>query len=673
MKKPLIAIAFVLLLFFPLVNPSAIVAMEKPSRQEIMRYEQDSTYKQRLNNPNEIGNHRVDPYLVWRLNRNLESLVLKAQGKSDAEIEKKLTINSLPTTWTGLPTTGTPKVLTMLVDFPDYPHSTSQTITDFNSKFFGSGDSSQYPYESVRNYYQRSSYNQLTITGNALGWYRAKHNRSYYSDLEDGYGQDVLIKEVLNYYNSQGHDFGQYDNNNDGTIDGIYIKWTGPDNGWEGFWWAYQWAVNDSSYTIDGKHLGKYVWSWYSSTDEGYTGPYIPRTDIHETGHLLGLPDYYDYDETVGPDGGVGGLDMMDDNWGDHNAFSKLLLNWITPTIISSGTQLKTFNPSGTSKDVAIIMPSVTGTLFGEYFITQYRKRSDGNDPSNYPIDGMLLWHVDATLNSSGTDCMYDNSYTTHKLLALEQADGLGEIEKGNGVADAGDYYISPKTFGSGTKPNSNSYSGTSTNVVVDSLTANGATMSARVGIDSSVPVTSVLLNFTELSVPAGAFETLIETVQPKNASNMTVSWESNNPDVAKISNHQLSAINPGVAIITVKTQDGQKTAQCVVTVYKAEKKEIPVNLLTWDQKKANKEKSWTVNFNGEIEPVSANSNNIYVTDENDYIFPTNISVVGRTLFISPVYKYNVSKRYYINLTSGLKSKDGIPIIKPVRMPFLVE
>jgi len=190
--------------------------------------------------------------------------------------------------------------------------------------------------------------------------------------------------------------------------------------------------------------------------------------------------------------------------------------------------------------------------------------------------------------------------------------------------------------------------------------------------IGTSVPVTSVLLNFTELSMPTGTIETLIETVQPKNASNLTVSVESNSPDVAKISNRQISALTPGTAIITIKTQDGQKTVQCVVTVYQATKKEFPLDPWTWDQKKGNKGKIWTVTFNEEVEPVSVNANNIFVTDENEYTFPTNISVEGKKLLISPVYKYNVTKEYYINLTSGLKSKNG-KSIKSLRMPFLVE
>ena len=52
-----------------------------------------------------------------------------------------------------------------------------------------------------------------------------------------------------------------------------------------------------------------------------------------------------------------------------------------------------------------------------------------GND-ADLPADGLLIWHVDARLTRSGSDFLYDNSYTAHKLLRLMEADGLEEIER---------------------------------------------------------------------------------------------------------------------------------------------------------------------------------------------------------------------------------------------------
>ncbi|MFZ1643664.1 MAG: M6 family metalloprotease domain-containing protein [Candidatus Contendobacter sp.] len=467
MKTCLNLIGFLLVIF--LCETS--FALTPPRLGEIEQYRNDGSYAERLNRAYQLGNHKTDPHLILDTQRRLYEL----QG-----IPAPDGLPAPPPAWQGgLPAFGSPKVLVILVDFPEYPHDDSQTVADVQSKMFGSGVPADAPYESLRTFYQRSSYSQLNITGTVLGWYRATHDRYYYQTLDDR-GTQALIKEAFDYYNTQGHDFSQYDSDNDGFIDAFFIKWTGPDNGWANFWWAYQGYFSDNTYSVDGKHLGKFVWSWYYNPGDT---AYRPSTDIHETGHLLGLPDYYDYDNTVGPRGGVGGLDMMDSVSGDHNSFSKFMLDWFDPTVVASGTQTKTLNPSGASGDAVLIMPNATAaTPFAEFFMAQYRKRGVGNDPNNYLTNGLVIWHVDAHLDASGTNFQYNNSFTAHKLLRLMEADGLEEIEQ-NMWANAGDFYLPPQTFGPGTTPNSNNYLGQDTQVIVDSLTIPAATLSARFAI----------------------------------------------------------------------------------------------------------------------------------------------------------------------------------------------
>ena len=126
---------------------------------------------------------------------------------------------------------------------------------------------------------------------------------------------------------------------------------------------------------------------------------------MHETGHILGLPDYYDYDGSIGPKGGLGGWDMMDYNWGDHNAFSKYLLGWIDPVVISSGTHQIILPPSGTtsSDNTVLIMPNAVPDSFGEFFLVQYREPGTGNDPLKTGLNkAVWIWHVDSTLSGGG-------------------------------------------------------------------------------------------------------------------------------------------------------------------------------------------------------------------------------------------------------------------------------
>ena len=459
--------------------------MEPPGKGELAALAAEGKLKQRIKAAHLRGNHSVHPTLVYEARRKL----LRASGLTEAEIQARLDKVLPPSRSSSLPSTGSPKVFVLLVDFADYPSTPNQSSADVADKFFGDGDSNYHPYESVRSYYQRSSYDKLDINGHVFDWYRAQHSRSYYEGLGDGPGQEALIAEVINHHDAQGHDFAQYDNDGDGKIEGFFIKWTGPDNGWANFWWAYKWGWHrNPDYRVDGKRLDNYVWSWISRV-EGLA--FQPHVDIHETGHLIGLPDYYDYDGTVGPDGALGGLDIMDSNWGDHNCFSKYLLDWLDPIVVSSGVRSVDLQPSGSSEDCVLVMPGIApGTFFAEFFMMQYRKRGEGNDPPNYPTDGMLIWHIDSRLNSSNWEFEYNNSFSSHKLIRLMEADGLEEIER-NFSVDAGDYYLAPKFLDHNTVPNSRTYAGQRTDIKASLFGPPGASMSARL---SMVPVPDVVL-----------------------------------------------------------------------------------------------------------------------------------------------------------------------------------
>ena len=80
--------------------------------------------------------------------------------------------------------------------------------------------------------------------------------------------------------------------------------------------------------------------------------------------------------------------------------------------------------------------------------------------------------------------------------------------------------------------------------------------------------VTGVTLKPTSLSLFTGDTATLTATVEPSNATNKNVTWESSNKSVATVdANGLVTAVSAGTATITVTTEDGTKTATCAVTV----------------------------------------------------------------------------------------------------------
>ncbi|MDC0584768.1 DNRLRE domain-containing protein [Bacteroidales bacterium] len=82
------------------------------------------------------------------------------------------------------------------------------------------------------------------------------------------------------------------------------------------------------------------------------------------------------------------------------------------------------------------------------------------------------------------------------------------------------------------------------------------------------IEVTGVTVSPISLSLEIGESSNLTETVSPSNATNKSVTWSSNNTSVATVnSNGLVTAQGEGNATITVKTNDGNKTATCAITV----------------------------------------------------------------------------------------------------------
>ena len=85
----------------------------------------------------------------------------------------------------------------------------------------------------------------------------------------------------------------------------------------------------------------------------------------------------------------------------------------------------------------------------------------------------------------------------------------------------------------------------------------------------ATVSVTGVKLDKTTLSLVEGASVQLTATVLPENASDKSVTWSSDNLDVATVENGKVTAVKEGTATITVTTTDGGYFATCTVTVNK--------------------------------------------------------------------------------------------------------
>ncbi len=82
-----------------------------------------------------------------------------------------------------------------------------------------------------------------------------------------------------------------------------------------------------------------------------------------------------------------------------------------------------------------------------------------------------------------------------------------------------------------------------------------------------SIEVEGISLDRTILTLQEGSSYTLTAVITPADATNKSITWTSDNENVATVSNGRVVAKSSGTATITATTSDGMHTATCKVTV----------------------------------------------------------------------------------------------------------
>lgn len=206
-------------------------------------------------------------------------------------------------------------------------------------------------------------------------------------------------------------------------------------------------CTNDSPSTSH-VNVGLFFWSQYSLCFPGYYHDQIDtHTLIHETGHILGLDDYYSHSVDDLP---MGGVDMMDHKVGDHNAFSKMLLGWVSPKVVDDtlsdfSISLSSFTKTGDCLIVRDTKLDVwNGMPYDEYLLLQYYTPTGLNEKDSagygewsgenyghggtYAKAGLEVYHVDARLisdfktESGRPNFAYNDNLTKYSYIAASNS-----------------------------------------------------------------------------------------------------------------------------------------------------------------------------------------------------------------------------------------------------------
>ncbi len=379
-------------------------------------------------------------------------------------------------------TSGQLNNLVLLVNFSNTsPTHLPQAIDDlFNTIGYTAGGAKG----SVKDYFNEVSYNQLSLNSTIVDWINLPQTNAYYAgddDFNDEGDGSFGLNELKYPFNAQRLvedaldaadpfvDFSQFDQDGDGWIDAISICHQGPgseitydiNHVWSHFGYI------TSTRTYDGVQIYYYHLEPELYDDGG--GLVHIGVICHELSHFLGLPDLYDYNfDSYGI--GMWGL-MGYGNWNDVGrlpahlcAWSKAQLGWLTPTLMNWSRPDRVL----TSVEASPLVYKISaGMPLQQYFLLENRQLIGFDE--ELPGSGLLIWHID--------DSQPNNDNEDRMMVALEQADGLRDIERSQNYGDVNDPFPGGtlnRFFREDTVPGSNPYGADTPYIRLTDILMNG-------------------------------------------------------------------------------------------------------------------------------------------------------------------------------------------------------
>jgi M6 family metalloprotease-like protein len=317
--------------------------------------------------------------------------------------------------YSNISSTGEQNILVIPVKFKNTNYGSIRNLTyeqmktDISNTFFGEPQSTAW--ESVSSFYKKSSYNKLNIKGKVTDWFEVDKTPAELAKLT-AYSDPsyYVVRSAIEWYKANNSDFSTFDKDSDGFFDAVWFVYDYKYDYQSDLWWAFTFSdfQNDPNLALKMSPIAyTYAWASVDFMYQAYPYSLDAHTYIHETGHILGLEDYYP-DRSFDTDL-VGAIDMMDANIVDHNAYSKYLLDWVTPTVITFEKDI-TLQPFESSGEFILLPTSkYNDSPLDEYLIIEYYtptglNRLDATSP--YPDNGVQafsqagikIYHVDSRL-----------------------------------------------------------------------------------------------------------------------------------------------------------------------------------------------------------------------------------------------------------------------------------
>lgn len=331
---------------------------------------------------------------------------------------------------------GQKKGIIILVNFKDKSFKSSNNNALYqkiaNQENFNEGDFKG----SMADYFKAQSRGKFELDFDVVGPVTVSENASYYggndSQGNDKYPSQMVCEAVTNA-KDQVSNWKQYDWDNDGYVDQVYVVYAGQgeaDGGAETTIWPHAYSLQDAKNYGDGTGpvtvgTNLKVDSYACGPElDGYTGDVAGiGTMCHEFSHCLGYPDFYDIDYSGGQ--GMCDWDLMDGgsyNGGGYQpagytSYERWFAGWETPITLEDEdveiTNMKSLQNGGESY---IIYNKANRE---EYFLLENRQK-EGWDASLAGA-GLVILHVDH--NESVWESNQPNDDPSHQRMTWIPAD----------------------------------------------------------------------------------------------------------------------------------------------------------------------------------------------------------------------------------------------------------
>ncbi len=475
---------------------------------------------------------------------------------------------------------GNKKALILLVQFQDVKFSISNPHQAFDNLANQNGYSDNGGTGSIKDYYVDNSNGAFMPDFVVYGPITVSHDVAYYGTnnvVGDDQNAGEMVIEACYQAMMDGLDLKQFDTDNDGILDNVFIYYAG-----------YNEAELADAYTIWPHRSslgGEFVPSSdlrvadYACTSElrGNSGTNMCGigTFCHEFAHVLGLMDAYDTDYmTNGEAGGLLSLSLMSSgNYNNNgktppciNAVEREMLGWLQFEELTTDGEYD-LKPVSENKAYCIKTSN-----HGEYFVLESRDMNSKWDQYVLPNDkgeGLLIYHVDRSDNEI-------LGVTAKERWAANSLNAVAEHPCFRFIPAHGDLNYTKETPG-----NYMFYPGVSSVVRSNFVSWDGKVLPARlenisiqgIGVHFnfySTPIYAEKIEITPQEATISFLETkqLEVSIQPANVNDPTIVWESSEPTIAKVNENGLvTGVGIGVANITATSGDGKVSATCEITV----------------------------------------------------------------------------------------------------------